>query len=58
MSTPVASDDDSFTDGDYDPYSDVGPRYPVHDAVEFQEADALRNLIFVPENNHDSEGEA
>lgn len=55
MSTPVASDDDSFTDGDYDPYSDVGPRYPVHDAVEFQEADALRNLIFVPENNHDSD---
>ena len=52
MSTPVASDDDSFIDGDYDPYSDVGPRYPVHDAVEFQTADILRNLIFVPRHSH------
>jgi len=55
MSTPVASDDDSFTDGDYDPFSDVGPRFPVHDAVEFQPVDALRNLIFVPRNSHNSD---
>mmetsp|Transcript_10938 Transcript_10938/g.20438 ORF Transcript_10938/g.20438 Transcript_10938/m.20438 type:complete len:1088 (-) Transcript_10938:56-3319(-) len=51
MSTPVASDDDSFSDGDYDPYSDVGPRYPVHDACEFQTADVLRGLIFVPRSS-------
>lgn len=48
MSTPVASDDDSFADGDYDPYGDVGPRYPVHDACEFQTAEILRGMIFVP----------
>jgi len=48
MSTPVASDDESFDDGDYDPYSDAGPRYPVHDACEQQDAQFLRNLIFLP----------
>jgi Deacetylases, including yeast histone deacetylase and acetoin utilization protein len=52
MSTPVASDDDSFTDGDYDPYSDVGPRYPVHEACEFQSAEVLRGMIFVPRNRN------
>lgn len=55
MSTPVASDDDSFTDGDYDPYSDVGPRYPVHDACEFQTAEVLRGMIFVPRNRKGSD---
>jgi len=54
----VASDDDSFTDGDYDPYTDVGPRYPVHDAVEFQTADVLRNLIFVPRKGQDSDDDS
>ena len=43
MSTPVASDDESF-----DPYNDVGPRYPIHDAVEEQTAEVLRGMIFVP----------
>eukprot|EP00553_Chaetoceros_curvisetus_P013142 CAMPEP_0204641158 /NCGR_PEP_ID=MMETSP0717-20131115/50228_1 /ASSEMBLY_ACC=CAM_ASM_000666 /TAXON_ID=230516 /ORGANISM="Chaetoceros curvisetus" /LENGTH=44 /DNA_ID= /DNA_START= /DNA_END= /DNA_ORIENTATION= len=44
MATPVASEDESFTDGDFDPYSDagLGPRYPVHDACEFNDAQFLR----------------
>ena len=42
METPVASDDESF-----DPYS-VGPRYPIHNAVEEQTVEVLRGMIFVP----------
>jgi acetoin utilization deacetylase AcuC-like enzyme/ankyrin repeat protein len=52
MSTPVASDDESF-----DPYSDIGPRYPIHDAVEDQTADYLRGMIFVPRTEMDSDSD-
>ena len=53
MSTPVASEDDSYSDDEYDPSMEVGARYPIHDAVEFQDLEVLRNLIFVPRRRDD-----
>jgi acetoin utilization deacetylase AcuC-like enzyme/ankyrin repeat protein len=50
MSTPAPSDDESF-----DPYSDLGPRYPIHDAVEEQTAEVFRGMIFVPRSTSDSD---
>lgn len=32
-------------------------RYPVHDCCEFEDADALRRLIFVPQQPSDDEGD-
>ena len=51
MSTPVASDDEES----FDPYSDLGPRYPIHDAVEEQTAEVFRGMIFVPRSTSDSD---
>ncbi|KAL7552660.1 hypothetical protein ACHAWF_016319 [Thalassiosira exigua] len=32
-----------------------GSRYPIHDACEFEDADALRRLIFVPQSEEEEE---
>ncbi|KAL7466173.1 hypothetical protein ACHAXS_006463, partial [Conticribra weissflogii] len=48
----MASDDDE----DWEEYEgeNSGSRYPVHDACEFEDAEALRRLIFVPQSDDDS----
>mmetsp|Transcript_11862 Transcript_11862/g.25011 ORF Transcript_11862/g.25011 Transcript_11862/m.25011 type:complete len:1051 (+) Transcript_11862:101-3253(+) len=48
----MASDDDE--DWDEDEGGNSGSRYPVHDACEFEDAEALRRLIFVPQSDDDS----
>jgi len=53
MVTPVASDAESFADGDHQGYGAgyVSHRFPVHDACEFLDAESLRRLVFVRESD-------
>lgn len=59
MSTPIASDAESFAEDAYNPQpvsygNSLRGRYVIHDACEFQSEEVLRDLIFVPRSASDS----
>ena len=52
MSSPNKASDEEDQDMEY--ASGGGSQYPVHDACEFEDAEALRRLIFVPQSDESS----